>query len=547
MEERTWTPAQRKAIYAKDRTLLVSAAAGSGKTAVLTERIIQALTAKTDPADISRMLIVTFTRAAATQLRQKISTALTKRLATEPENKHLAEQLMLLGSAHISTIDAFYLDVVKANFQAVGFPPTFRMADESELLPLRREIMDAAIDRMFAEEKDFSVISDIFCDIKSEEALSNTLIAVADKLSKLPDGIDHLLSSAKTLETCCDSILFTPFGDAWLRDILSTANTGIPLLSRTISDAEADPDAGKTRARQVPFYAELLARCKELCEIGNAVKARKGDPKALYERIRTLLNAPFATELGTRPKESEALTKRLILCKTFADDWKAAAEVRGANSAEELRESALESAFALRLLHRVLQLYNEQVFEEKKRRELFEFSDVSRAAYRLLVDEKGEPTPLAKEIRGSYDSIYIDEYQDVDAMQDATFRAIAGPRNRFLVGDIKQSIYRFRGAQPTVFAGYRKRFPPLGRSKRTDGATIFMSNCFRCDENVIRFSNAVSGFLFSRNAESIGYSAEDDLVFSKSKEKSGTAKCGAANAINYSLEGQPVLYHSRYT
>ena len=131
---RTWTAAQSAAMNEKNKTLLVSAAAGSGKTAVLTERIIRSLTDPESPADISRILVVTFTRAAAGELRHRISIALSSALALDPTNTHLARQLMLLGGAHISTIDSFYFDLVRSNFQAAGFPPSFRMADDTELV-----------------------------------------------------------------------------------------------------------------------------------------------------------------------------------------------------------------------------------------------------------------------------------------------------------------------------------------------------------------------------------------------------------------------------
>ncbi|MBE6702922.1 MAG: hypothetical protein E7585_05885 [Ruminococcaceae bacterium] len=546
-EERQWTPAQTMAIETKGRTLLVSAAAGSGKTAVLTERIIRALTDPEHPADISRMLIVTFTRAAANQLRQKISSALTQKLATDPGNAHLSEQLMLLGSARISTIDSFYLDVVKANFQAAGFPPSFRIANEEELVPARVEIMNDVIDQMYQSHPNFSVISDIFCDFKNEENLGRILVSVAEKLAKLPQNLEALLDTAEELERNGDKVLYTPFGKAWLAAILSAAQTGDTLFDATLQMIETEECAAALQVKYGAYFTEARDRCRAILQIGDRIKAKDGDPGARYDDLRHLLLSPFATDIGSkRPKESPELKKRVILCKEFLKDiWKKQAPVWGANSKEEIAQSAALTAELLRLLYQTLSLYSEKVMAEKKSREMFEFSDISRAAYHLLVQKDDTPTPLAKEIAAQFDAVYIDEYQDVDAMQDATFRAIATRQNRFLVGDIKQSIYRFRGAQPTVFADYKKRFPLLENApENAQEATIFMSNCFRCDENVIRFSNAVSEFLFSRNAESIGYTTKDNLVFSKKKEKSGNAKCRVlvlepltSKERGYALEG----------
>lgn len=562
MAERIWTPAQSAAIHTRDKTLLVSAAAGSGKTAVLTERIIQSLTDEVDPADISRMLIVTFTRAAAAQLRQKISSALSKRLALDPGNAHLSRQLMMLGSAHISTIDSFYMDVVKQNFQASGLPPTFRMADEAELSALRREIMNETIDLMYAEEPAFSAVSDIFCDIRNETSLCTALLELAEHLDQYPESVDILARSAKELRDNGTRFLETPFGKVWLRTVTDFAKSGVFLFETTLRELQSEEQADKLERKYGERYREVLERCREIlqtvetyeAELAEDIKEQMEecakertlleegeelDPDAentdhlhsfhshlLYAELRMRLTMPFDVETDkSRPKASEEFTKWRTLCDNFIKKWEKTAPVWGANDPISIVDSATDSARMLSVLHQTLTLYQKEYTAAKRGREIAEFSDISRAAYRMLVAADGSPTPLAKELSGNFDAIYIDEYQDVNAMQDATFRAIATERNRFMVGDIKQSIYRFRGAQPKVFADYRKSFAPLDRAGDAPEATVFMSNCFRCDENVIRFSNAVSGFLFSRTAESIGYTKEDDLVFSKDPQKSGSALC----------------------
>ena len=518
---REWTAAQAAAMNEKNKTLLVSAAAGSGKTAVLTERIIRSLTDPENPADISRILVVTFTRAAAGELRHRISSALSAALTLDPTNTHLTRQLMLLGGAHISTIDSFYFDLVRSNFQAAGFPPSFRLADDTELVTLRRDTMNDAIDAMYEKNKQFSLLSDIFCNIRSEDSLAETLIDIQERLNKYPESIDILLRSAREIEQGASAPLDTAFGEVWLDTVREIAQSGAILFEQALAALSAEAETEKLNKKFSPLYTEIAQRCKELL---TALAAKD------HDAIRALLCNPFAATLtgGRLPDMSDSFITLRQLCDAFRDKWKKTAPVLGAISKEEIAESATESATVLHLLHETLRIFTNNYKDAKSIREIAEFSDVSRAAYRLLVDDKGDPTPLAAELSGSYDAIYIDEYQDVDAMQDATFRAISTPRNRFMVGDIKQSIYRFRGAQPAVFAGYRKRFPLLQDAKEdAEAATIFMSNCFRCDENVIRFSNAVSGFLFSHSAESIGYTRDDDLVFSKkyAREDYVSEKC----------------------
>ncbi len=505
---RKWTDAQTKAIETRDRTLLISAAAGSGKTAVLTERIIQMLTDPTHPADISRMLVVTFTRAAAGELRARIAKALSDAIALSAQKEHLSRQLMLLAGASISTIDSFYYDLVRANFQEAGFPASVRLADESELLVLRRELMNEVVDEMHTQNADFALVSDALCDLRSESGLTDTLLAIYSKLLRYPDAIDILSRSAERMEAGGDP-LDTPWGVVWAQEVRNLSQTGQLLYASALDMAAAEPNADKLVKRYQAHFNEHLERHRTILE-----HLDNGD----YAKAREAIAAPFVIRKpgGKCPERTPHFIKAMELCDFFRARWKKKyTEALSAFSNEEIAQSAKEGAHILRLLHATLTRFEELYRAAKLQREIAEFSDVSRAAYQLLVDKNGNATKLACEIREKYDAIFIDEYQDVDSMQDATFRAISTRQNRFMVGDIKQSIYRFRGAQPKVFSDYRQDFKSLEVAAPGAPASIFMSNCFRCDKSVIDFSNAVSGDLFSQNAESIGYTKEDDLVYSK--------------------------------
>ncbi len=514
---RVWTSAQSAAINERSRTLLVSAAAGSGKTAVLTERIIRSLTDKEHPADISRMLVVTFTRAAAGELRVRIAKALSEALALDPHNKHLSHQLMLLGGASISTIDSFYLDLVKKHFQESGLPASFRMADENELLSLRREIMNDTVDRMYATHPDFSRISDIFCDIRYETSLTDTLLTLSLKLSRYPEGVDILLRSADEIRQGATDILSSQHGRVFADEIARLAHDGEGLFAKALECMSAEPEAARLQKKYAALWSEIRVRCTELLAVLE---------RCDYAAVRALLQEPFSCRLGggAVAEHSADFADLAALCDLWRERFKKNVPVLAAFSESEIAESAEESAHLLHVLHTALSRFEKDYTAAKAVREIAEFSDVSRAAYRLLVDKDGNPTAIAREVAASYDAVYIDEYQDVDAMQDATFRAISTPTNRFMVGDIKQSIYRFRGAQPAVFASYRRTFPALEEAGDAEPASIFMSDCFRCDESVIRFTNAISGDLFSSSAESIGYTREDDLKFSKT-QNAGEERC----------------------
>lgn len=506
---RNWTISQQNAINEHSRTLLVSAAAGSGKTAVLTERIIRSLCDTDRPTDISRLLIVTFTRAAAAEMRARIAKALSEAMALHPDNKSLPRQLMLLGSAKICTIDSFYLELVRANFEGAGLSPSFRMADEGELLTLRRDTMNEAIDTLFATDPNFILVADLLSDVRTEASLGEQLLKLAASLDKLPQRYELLLRAARDNEVLFEAPFDTPHGQLIYGELWGLTGEILRLLTVFYEITATHPEQAALEKKYGACFGEMQARAAELAL---ALEQKNADAVAMVLELG--LNSRITS--AKRPACEEDLIAVIDALSALREEYKARAKALSGFTTAEIREAGQESATILRLLFEVLCLFDKKYTAAKRERDVAEFGDVSRAAYRLLVDEGGAPTPLALSLREAYDAIYIDEYQDVDAMQDATFRAISTPKNRFMVGDVKQSIYRFRGAEPAVFTGYRRAFPDFdAATENDDAATVFMSDCFRCDENIIRFSNAVSGYLFRERAESIGYRTTDDLCFSK--------------------------------
>ena len=203
-----WTKAQSAAIATRDKTLLVSAAAGSGKTATLTERIICSLTDSENPADISRMLIVTFTRASAADLKLKISKALSEKLLENPKDTHLANQLVALGSAHISTIDSFYYDIVKTNFQKLSLPQVPKIADDSETVPLYMNVMNETIEDFYYTHDGFDRFMEHFTATRDSSMAAKTFISMYDKLLSQRRGFDALTDYAKDLSDACGRNIF---------------------------------------------------------------------------------------------------------------------------------------------------------------------------------------------------------------------------------------------------------------------------------------------------------------------------------------------------
>jgi ATP-dependent helicase/nuclease subunit A len=451
-----WTKKQSQAIETRGKTLLISAAAGSGKTATLTERIVQKLMDENNPASISKMLIVTFTRLSAADLKRKISAAISKKLIENPTSQHLSKQLVLLESAHICTIDSFYLDIVRSNFGRLSLPSNFRLADEGEMALLRKEVMDSIIEKHYdnnAENDDgFLYFVENFTSAKQSDTLSDIFLALENKLCSKTEGTGSILSfSNELIEESKYDFFESRQGKIIYNYLLNGVESYHKAMSRCCDIIAASEPASKAYLASFSYEKEFLANLLEILQNKNYTSAREFSLTFNKQR------------LGTLKKEFQ--TDEIISCKALRDEEcsfiKSINEKYFSFEAEQIKETMLKTAEILRSLHSVLNEFEEAALEEKIKRKAFDFDDIRRFAYKLLTDENGDPSDIALSYREQFDEIYIDEYQDVDAMQDRIFTLISKPNNRFMVGDIKQSIYSFRGADTDVFAGYKKKFQSL--------------------------------------------------------------------------------------
>lgn len=507
---RTWTAAQLAAIQTKHQTVLVSAAAGSGKTATLTERIIRSLTDPNEPADISKMLIVTFTRAAADELKSRIFGALSEALAKDPANRHLISQLIRVESARICTIDAFYLELLRENFSLLGLSSSFRVADTAELEILAHATMEETINFFYETDETFPTFAECFTGIRTADSLSGTLLDLEERIASVPEGISFFAKQAETVRQQQEQDFFaTDFG-ALLRDhCKDTAAHCLSIFRAACDTLSADPTVADALlpsfAYDRDFCTELLSALQNPTNgYAEAQRVLDGFSPIRLKRLKADAVTEETEKLKAMRTELHA-TLRAMKKKSFS------------KSAEHIRLAMRDTAAITQKLYLVLSEYEKRIAEEKKRRSIVDFHDIRRYTLQLLVAEDGSPTPLALQYAQQFSDIYIDEYQDVDRVQDLIFRSISRADNRFMVGDIKQSIYSFRGAEPKVFAEYRAAFPDFSseESKNSDSVAIFMSENFRCDQSVIDFTNCICSRIFSACADSIGYVPADNLVFSK--------------------------------
>ncbi|MBE6652365.1 MAG: hypothetical protein E7610_02980 [Ruminococcaceae bacterium] len=519
--ERKWTPAQSAAMSILGRTLLISAAAGSGKTATLTERIIRRLTDPVAPLELSRMLIVTFTRAAAAELRERISKALTEAIARDPGNRHLQRQLIGLSSAHISTIDAFCREPVKTHFAEIGLPASSRIADEAELRPLCERVLGDIIDEFYLKYASphrkassfsllwynpFADLCDSLTPSKNDTDLIPILLNLYNRLLSFPEELERLKIEAQLLKEQADGDFFASAHGKiileWLRHFCDSATEA---LDAALVDIHGDMAA--TKAYSSAFSADLTF-CRRLAEVDTYVDA--------YELISDYKNERLGSLRGADPIYVAHKERRTEI----VDDIKTFKKAYFADSPEEVSDQMRRTSDMCFVLYDLLSEYDRRILAEKKSRGICDFTDNRRYLLALLRGSDGNPSGMALDFRERFDEVYIDEYQDVDEMQDEIFRLV-GVDHRFMVGDIKQSIYGFRGADPSVFARYRRELAQLSISDNeltghdTRGNSIFMSENFRCDESVIRVTNAVCGHALRACPETVGYQSGDDLVFGK--------------------------------
>jgi len=506
-----WTDAQLDAINTRGRDVLVCAAAGSGKTATLTERIIRRLTDRDDPADISRMLIVTFTRNAAAELREKIYVALSEALDKDPSNKHLSLQMMKLPGARISTIHSFCLDVVKRNTAKLGLPAavTNEAAAESELRAKR--VMGEVISDFYDNDRDgaedFAFLSECITGTKDEGTLSDLLLSLYKKLCSYSGGARAVEDMAAEYSAVADSDFFdSKYGHVYFEELCDIV-LGVEEKYGIVID-ELSCESGSH-----PYLSALssdLAAIKELLGM-----LETGD--CTYSQVRAVLYGISFEKLKSVRKEAETVASRNA--KELRSEWKKTLKdkllVMFEYTAEDISDTAAMTGVLSYVLSRVMRAFEDRFLSDKRDAGVLDYNDLEHYALAALYDGD-EPSDVAREIALMTDEIYIDEYQDVNEVQDKIFSAVSNGHNLFMVGDVKQSIYSFRGGEPSIFISRRDSYEKFDRESTSSApCSIFMQNNFRCDKAVVDFANAVFATLLGEARGRFKYIPEDALVYSK--------------------------------
>ena len=497
----SWTTEQQQVIDLRNRNILVSAAAGSGKTAVLVERIVKIITDKNHPVDIDHLLIVTFTNAAAAEMRERIGNAIEKALDEQPGNEHLLRQLTLIHNAQITTIDSFCLYVVRNHFHEINLEPNFRIGDEGELKLLREDVLGRVLEQNYEEPSEaFSDFVEGYASGRTDAALNEMILQLYEFSRSYPwpekwldsfVGIYRIenreeLDRAEWLAPLTQNIRFV------LKDCEQ-------LLKQALAVTQQDdgPDMYEKAVRSDLEKYESLSKLTSFCELSVALSDIK------YDRLassRGFEGDPDKLELvkSLREQAKDVVKK---LCKQYFFC-----------SPEMMIEQLERTEPMLEEVVRLTKQFADEFAAAKRRKNLVDFHDVEHFALQILVDEETEKAKkTAEEFRDTFEEIMIDEYQDSNEVQETLLRSISreerGENNIFMVGDVKQSIYRFRLARPELFM---KKYDSYSLEESTTQRIDLHKN-FRSREEVLTCTNDIFYKIMARSLGNVEYDAEAAL------------------------------------
>ncbi len=534
MADIVWTPAQRDAIDAREGTVLVSAAAGSGKTAVLVRRVIEMITDEKNPCSVDELLIVTFTKAAASQMKDKINKALTDLIKNEDNlqrKSYLIRQQMLLKCARVSTIDSFCSEIVKQNIQAVPLDSNYKLIDETAMNVIKDEAYEEVAEKFYSEGNEtFLLLADMFTKSNDDKLLKELVFSLYDFACsyKNPrrwiEEIDRKFRNDKTDYT-------NPYAETLVRNLRDDVLYCKSLAEKAYAVASNDDltfQAYKeTILSDMGMFDSLLEKLPE-----------KFTEKDWDEAVEFIVTARFVRlgnlKRGYTSNEADAVK---TLRAEYKDCYADSASLMQISSSDNKKDVEILSP-VMQMLSRFTLAFFEKFKELKIEKNCADFDDVLHMALDLLIcEEDGEirKTDLAEAYSEEFREILIDEYQDTNEAQDMLFSSISrNGNNLFFVGDVKQSIYGFRKAMPTIFLEKRKNFADFSRDNPIYPATISLDMNFRSDRDVTDFVNFVFEQLMSEGAGEIEYDVRESLKANKPYSAKNEVPC-AVHIIDKSL------------
>ena len=497
MAEVKWTNEQLQAIQEKDSNILVAAAAGSGKTAVLVERIIHKII--DEQMDIDKILVVTFTNAAASEMRERILEAIYKKLEENPENVHLQRQIILLNKASICTIHSFCLDVIHNHFYEIDLPSNFKIADTAEIDLLKQEVLDDLFEQKYTEnDKDFIELLENYTNYRGDEALQELVLKIYKFIQSSPFPLKWLQEKLELLKIEDKDISQTIWGELIIQTVEDDIQESIMQLEAIKSKIALYPEMTK-------FYQTIS---EDIINLQDLQKYNSWDE--LYIK---LLNFNFSkwpvdkkviNDLKEDSKEIRDKVKKHIKEKT--------AKLLSCSQEQAVKDLKIITPILEKLANLVTE-FTKNFAEKKKEKNCIDFNDIEHFALKILLDENNNPTEVAKKYKEKFEEIAIDEYQDSNLVQEAILTSISKGNNIFMVGDVKQSIYKFRQARPELFLQKYDEYKNKEEKTQEDNLKIQLFRNFRSRQNILNITNLVFESIMSKELGDINYNENEYLNY----------------------------------
>ena len=506
--ETKWTDEQLLAIETRGKNLLVAAAAGSGKTAVLVERIIKIITDDNNPVDIDKLLVVTFTNAAASEMRERIGDAISKKLEEMPDSKTLQRQLALLNKSNITTIHSFCLDIIKNNFHLIDLDPGFRIGDETECTLIKQDVLiELFEDKYDKEDEDFLNLIEAYCTNRDDERLKEIVLKLYNFSMSGPWPSVWLREKAQEFNiNSLDELEKASWYKVLKESLYLDLNNGKNGLDEAIKICEEDSDLA-------PYLLNLKP---ELNGIENAINSLNLNLEQIYKAIKDI---EFAYRIKTVKKGlGDELDKKKV--KSLRDDVKKKInQIKGGVFSVSLDETlnGIKNMYPIiKSLTELVIEFSDRYVKKKMERVILDFNDLEHLCLKILTcnDENGEvyASSVAQKFREKFEEVLVDEYQDSNNVQETIISMVSRKDldnpNVFMVGDVKQSIYRFRQAKPELFL---EKYNSYSEEDNKKNRKIMLYKNFRSREEVIKGVNFIFKSLMSKTVGELDYTDKEAL------------------------------------
>ena len=514
MAEIRLTPEQQKVVDTRNCNLLVAAAAGSGKTAVLVKRIIKKVTE--EGQDIDRLLIVTFTNAAAAEMRERIGAAIEEALAKNPENIHLQRQMLLLHNAQITTIHSFCLSVIREFFHLLSLDPGFRIGDEAELSLLKSDVLEEVLEECYEkEESPFAAFVESFGSIKNDGAVKDYILKLYEIAMSQPYAVEWLESLLAGFTLTESEFQKHPMLEQVMTEVKNCLNDCSAVLERMLRLTE-EPEGPAAYKETFQTDEEELRR----------LSLASVDYSTFSHAMSELKFARLSSKKQEASEEKKELAKNLR--EHIKKQSKKLKEDYFYEAPEELWQSIAHMEEPMRGLVLATREFMSRYEEQKKEKNLLDFNDLEHMALKILVEQTEDgsllPTAAAKTLSGRFDELMIDEYQDSNLIQEAVLNSVSGAwrnaPNVFMVGDVKQSIYRFRMACPDLFMEKYETYGTDGTAQKID-----LAKNFRSRHGILDAINVLFAGLMHKESTEVEYDAAASLYFGASYPEEKSSHC----------------------